>query len=67
MIRREQMLRVARGPDSLAQNQRRVVELHHLQGATLAVIARELETSKAAVAGLLHRGSKALRAELENT
>ena len=67
MIRREQMLRVARALDSLAQNQRRVVELHHLQGATLAEIARELETSKAAVAGLLHRGLKALRAELENT
>ena len=61
------MLRLARALDSLAQNHRRVVELHHLQGATLAEIARELEISKAAVAGLLHRGLKALRAELENT
>ena len=32
---------------------------------TLSEIARELDTTKAAVAGLLHRGLKALRAELD--
>ena len=35
--------------------------MHHLQGRPLAEIARELDTTKAAVAGLLHRGLKSLR------
>lgn len=64
VIRQEQMLRIAGALASLSGNQRRVIELHHLQGWALAEIARELDTSKAAVAGLLHRGLKALRAEL---
>ena len=38
--------------------------MHHLQGQPLAEIARELGTTKSAVAGLLHRGLKALRANL---
>jgi RNA polymerase sigma-70 factor, ECF subfamily len=64
-IRQEQMLRIAGALATLSENQRRVIELHHLQGWTLPEIARELDTSKAAVAGLLHRGLKALRAELD--
>jgi len=65
VIRREQMVRIAAALASLSENQRRVIELHHLQGWTLAEVARELDTTKAAVAGLLHRGLKALRAELD--
>ncbi len=65
VIRQEQMVRIAAALASLSENQRRVIELHHLQGWTLAEIARELETTNAAVAGLLHRGLKALRAELD--
>ncbi|MGD0043460.1 MAG: sigma-70 family RNA polymerase sigma factor [Isosphaeraceae bacterium] len=65
VIRQEQMLRIAGALASLSENQRRVIELHQLQGWTLAEIAHELDTSKAAVAGLLHRGLKALRAEFE--
>lgn len=65
VIRQEQMLRIAGALATLAENQRRVIELHHLQGRTLAEIAQELNTSKGAVAGLLHRGLKAMRAELD--
>jgi RNA polymerase sigma-70 factor, ECF subfamily len=65
VIRQEQMARLAGALALLSENQRRVIELHHLQGWTLAEISRELDISKAAVAGLLHRGLKALRAELE--
>lgn len=65
VIRQEQLVRLAGALASLSENQRRVIELHHLQGWTLAEIARALDTSKAAVAGLLHRGLKNLRAELE--
>jgi RNA polymerase sigma-70 factor (ECF subfamily) len=65
VIRQEQILRIAAALTCLAENQRRAIELHHLQGWALADIAHELQTSKAAVAGLLHRGLKALRTELE--
>ena len=47
---------------ALPEGQRRAIELHHLQGLPLAEIADELGTTKSAVAGLLHRGLKALRA-----
>jgi DNA-directed RNA polymerase specialized sigma24 family protein len=36
-----------------------------LQGRPLAEIAQELATTKSAVAGLLHRGLKALRKQLD--
>ena len=39
--------------------------MHHLQDRPLAEIASELGTTKPAVAGLLHRGLKALRARLD--
>ena len=39
--------------------------LHHLQGATLAQVAQQLDRSPAAVAGLLHRGLKQLRELLD--
>ena len=38
---------------TLPEGQRRAIELHHLEGWPLAEIAIELETTKAAVAGLL--------------
>jgi RNA polymerase sigma-70 factor (ECF subfamily) len=66
LIRREETARVADALARLPENQRRAIEMHHLQGQPLAEIARELDTTKAAVAGLLHRGLKALRAELED-
>jgi DNA-directed RNA polymerase specialized sigma24 family protein len=37
------------------------VELRHLKGLSLAEVARELECTKAAVVGLLHRGVAKLR------
>jgi RNA polymerase sigma-70 factor (ECF subfamily) len=48
----------------LPDSQRRVIELHHLGGQSLAEVAQALATTKAAVAGLLHRGLKNLRARL---
>jgi RNA polymerase sigma-70 factor (ECF subfamily) len=49
---------------TLPEGQRRAIELHHLEGWALADIAAELGTTKAAVAGLLHRGLKNLRVQL---
>ena len=45
----------------LPEDQRRAVELHHLQGLPSAIVAKRLERSEVAVAGLLRRGLKKLR------
>lgn len=59
--RHEQAQRLAGALARLPENQRRAVELRHLQGLPLAEIAPILECSKSAVVGLLHRGVKKLR------
>jgi RNA polymerase sigma-70 factor (ECF subfamily) len=64
-IRQEELQRMAESLAALPEGQRRAIELHHLQGRPLAEIAQELGTTKSAVAGLLHRGLKALRKRLE--
>lgn len=64
-IRAEELMRLAEAVRLLPETQRRAVELHHLEGRSLAEIAEALGTTKPAVAGLLHRGLKALRARLE--
>lgn len=63
-IRHEELLRVAEALAGLPESQRRAIECHHLRAMPLADIADELCTTKAAVAGLLHRGMKALRSRL---
>ncbi|HEV2950202.1 MAG TPA: sigma-70 family RNA polymerase sigma factor [Gemmataceae bacterium] len=59
--RHEQLLRLAAALAQLPQDQREAVTLHHLQGWSLAELAKHLGRSEAAVAGLLHRGFKKLR------
>jgi RNA polymerase sigma-70 factor (ECF subfamily) len=59
--RDEQLLRLARALTKLPEAQRRAVELHHLQGLSLADVSAALQSSKPAVAGLLHRGLQNLR------
>lgn len=63
-IRQEELLQMAEALAGLPDAQRRAIELHHLRAMPLSEIAQELNTTKAAVAGLLHRGMKALRARL---
>lgn len=65
-VRQEQTLRLAEALATLPESQRKAVELHHLQGCTLAEIAAELGSAKAAVAGLLHRGLVNLRKQLQS-
>jgi RNA polymerase sigma-70 factor (ECF subfamily) len=60
-IRHEESLRLAAALAALPVHQRRALELHHLQGRMLAEVAVELGCTKAAVAGLLHRGLERLR------
>jgi DNA-directed RNA polymerase specialized sigma24 family protein len=52
---------LARLPD----DQRRAVELRHLQSLFLAEIAVRMRRSVDAVVGLIHRGLRALRRDLE--
>jgi RNA polymerase sigma-70 factor (ECF subfamily) len=59
--RNEQLLQLADALDQLPADQREAVVLRHLQGQSLEELARRLGRSKAAVAGLLHRGFKRLR------
>jgi RNA polymerase sigma-70 factor (ECF subfamily) len=60
-VRNEDLLRLANGLAQLPEPQRQAIVLHHLQGFSLAETAEHLKRTDAAVAGLLHRGLKALR------
>lgn len=51
---------VERLPDA----QRVAIELHYLEGMKLVEVAESMEKTTGAVAGLLHRGMKQLRADL---
>jgi RNA polymerase sigma-70 factor, ECF subfamily len=61
----EQLLRLAEALNQLPEAQRQAVEWHHLLGLTLNEVAERLQSTKPAVAGLLHRGLKKLRELLE--
>jgi RNA polymerase sigma-70 factor, ECF subfamily len=63
-LRQEQIQLLASALESMSEDQRVAVELHHLQGLSLADVASEMGRSKAAVAGLLRRGLKELRTRL---
>jgi RNA polymerase sigma-70 factor (ECF subfamily) len=59
--RKEQSLRLAEALAQLPEDQRRAVELHHLQGCSLVEVGAQMQRSKRAVAGLLYRGLDRLR------
>jgi RNA polymerase sigma-70 factor (ECF subfamily) len=60
-VRQEQLLRLASALAQLPEDQRSVVEAHHLRDAPVAEIAVQMGRTEAAVAGLLRRGLKKLR------
>jgi RNA polymerase sigma-70 factor (ECF subfamily) len=64
--RQEDAARLAAALETLPEGQREVVMLRHLHGWSLHDIGRHVGRSATAVAGLIHRGLRALRARLEN-
>jgi RNA polymerase sigma-70 factor (ECF subfamily) len=64
--RQERAVRLAQAVAELPEAQREAVILRHLQGWSLADIARQLNRSPAAVAGLLQRGLQQLRVLLQD-
>jgi RNA polymerase sigma-70 factor (ECF subfamily) len=63
-IRHEQLIDLARALSALPDDQRQAVELHHLKGHTVAEVGVAMDRTRAAVVGLLFRGLKALRHQL---
>ena len=61
----ESVLRIADAIERLPETQRDAVRLHYLDGMKLSEVATALDKSTGAVAGLLHRGMKTLRTQLE--
>jgi RNA polymerase sigma-70 factor (ECF subfamily) len=60
-VRQEQMLELAAALAQLPDDQRTALELHHLEGLSLAEVGQQMQRSKESVAGLLFRGLKRLR------
>ena len=65
LVREEMHLRLADALSRLPENQRLAIELHHLNGCTLAEAAEQMGRSKNSVIGLLFRGLKTLRELLQ--
>ncbi|MCG8652037.1 MAG: sigma-70 family RNA polymerase sigma factor [Pirellulales bacterium] len=61
----ENVLKVADAVQRLPESQRDAVQLHYLEGLKLSEVAEQLDKSTGAVAGLLHRGMKTLRQQLD--
>ncbi|WP_182870077.1 sigma-70 family RNA polymerase sigma factor [Stieleria mannarensis] len=60
----ESLIQISQAIAQLPDAQADAVRLHYLEGMKLSEVAAELGKSTGAVAGLLHRGMKALRKQL---
>jgi len=61
VARQEQLVRLSEALEQLPEDQRRVVELHHLLGWPVAELAGLLSRSNGAIGALLYRGVRQLR------
>jgi RNA polymerase sigma-70 factor (ECF subfamily) len=65
-IRQEELLRLARAIAQLPEDQRTALEMRHVQGCSLAAISQHMDRSEASIAGLIRRGLKQLREQLND-
>jgi len=65
-VRNEQLQALAQGLAQLPQDQRAALEMKHLQGLSVAAIAKVMKRSETAVGGLLRRGMKKLRERFQD-
>jgi RNA polymerase sigma-70 factor (ECF subfamily) len=65
-MRGEELARLSRALATLPDDQRQAVRLRHLEGWSLLEIARHLNRSPAAAAGLIKRGMQSLREQLRD-
>jgi len=65
-MRGERSAEIDRALETLPEAQREAVRLRHLEGRSLAEIARRLDRTEAATAGLLKRGLAKLREKLKD-
>lgn len=65
VMRVEELVRLAGALAQLPNDQREVIELHHLKGWPIAEVAEAIQRTKPAVMGLLFRGQKRLRELLQ--
>jgi RNA polymerase sigma-70 factor (ECF subfamily) len=65
-IKQEELLRLVQALVQLPEVERVAVELHHLNGWSVAEVSDHLKRTQPAVAGLLHRGLKRLRKLLQD-
>jgi RNA polymerase sigma-70 factor (ECF subfamily) len=63
----ERLLRLAHALIELPEAQREAIVLRHYENLSLEAVSQRLGRSPAAVAGLLHRGLKALRIRLQDS
>ena len=61
----ENVLKLADAVERLPESQREAVRLHYLEGMKLSEVAKQLDKTTGAIAGLLHRGMKTLRQQLD--
>jgi RNA polymerase sigma-70 factor, ECF subfamily len=61
VARSEEMNRMRLAIDELPSAQQEAITLHHLHGMTLAEVADRMGKTPAAIAGLIHRGLRALQ------
>jgi RNA polymerase sigma-70 factor, ECF subfamily len=64
--RQEALLQLAEAISRLPEDQRRAVELKHLQGLSLIEIAQAMDRTETAIGGLLRRGMSKLREYLSD-
>jgi RNA polymerase sigma-70 factor (ECF subfamily) len=61
LMRHDQLVQLSAALALLPEDQRQALELHYLQGCTVAAVAEQMERTERSVAGLVRRGLQRLR------